>query len=1183
MAGNMLSVLENENTGAVLVCGADIAGIHASLELANSGFKVYLLDAAAAIGSRLAQLDKIFPADDCAMCVLSPRLVECARNKNIEIITLADIQNVSGRPGRFNIKIRKNPRYIDRKKCDACGNCVDVCPISLPNEYGDASDKRKAIFRPYLQAIPNVFAISKAEGQAPCKVSCPAGVNVPGVTALLAAGKFTEAYDLIRRRCPIPASCGRVCLHPCQSSCNRNSIDEAVSFSNLERFIGDFIHENPELCPPFSPLTPLSDEKIAVIGSGPAGLTAATDLALMGYGVTLFEVKPQLGGMLRYGIPGYRLPKSILDKDIQSIVDLGISVKTNTHVARPKDLLKANAHESDGGFNAVFVATGAWARAKLGIPGEDANGVVDVLDFLSAENEGHAPKIGPKVVVIGGSDLAVYGARTALRIPGVESVHIACLESLSEMPAHSEQTAQALTEGVLFHNGLGPTRIVSHGENATSATFRACTSVFDNYRGYKRYNPLFDDSRVSILQADTVIVAAGRGVDSVRYGMDTRPGGRILVDDETLAAGIDGIFAGGDAVLGPASVVEAIAHGHKAAAAIDNYIRRSAMLRNAGSLQISGNDPLPVSPVKYAAHLHPDALRQNRVEMPRSGVSGRPRDMNELHRGYSREQALLEAGRCLSCGLCSECMECVKACTAGAILHNQQAAEIEIEAGSIIFGAGTEKIIERLGLDAHQSGLAQQRPLSGIYMADVFSGPKDIAESVVWGSAAAASAMEQLTLVRGTMAQRREYPWERDVADETPRIGVFVCQCGNNISSAIDVAEVSRRAARLPDVCLAETSVYTCSEANQQHIRDVIRKYRLNRLVVASCSSRTHEVMFQETLRESGLNQYLLAVTDIRDQCSWVHRDDPEIATAKAIDLVSTAVARARHLKPLPLHELPVTASALILGGGLAGMTAARSIAGQGFKVHLIERESSLGGLLRNVRKTSECDDVQSYLRQLINETCSNPKITVCLNSDLSKIFGQAGNFKSILNVAGKETSVSHGVVIVATGGCERSGEQLRNDGNPSIARILGIALNADGFFLEAHPRLRPVDLANEGEFLCGLAHAPCSMGEAIVQAQAAAARASTILSKTQLEIMRQMAVVNPAECIACATCVKICPYNAPIINELRKSEIQSAKCMGCGSCAAACPSKAIVLQHQEGETISAMLDELLVNGGGPR
>lgn len=1316
-----------EMVGAVMVCGADIAGIQASLDLAGSGFKVYLLDSQAAIGGRIARLDETLSGGDCAMCILSPKLVECARNRNIEIITLADIRGIAGQPGNYRVSIRQNPRYVDIRKCDACGACAEVCPVNLPNEFEGGEQTRKAIFRCYSQAIPSAYAISKAEGQAPCKSRCPAGVNIQGAVALTAAGRFTEAYDLVRQRCPLPASVGRVCRQPCRESCNRRQIDEAVSLGSLERFLGDYIHTQPDLYPPFPSSPPMSGNKVAIIGSGPAGLTAATDLALMGYGVTLFEAKPQLGGMLRYGIPGYRLPKDVLDKEIQSMLGLGIEVRTGTSVSAPEDILKREASSNGDsarvdGFDAVFVATGAWKSRKLGIPGEDARGVFGVLDFLHKANDGQNPKIGPNVLVVGGSDLALDAARCAIRLAGVKCVLLACIESFSEMSADLEQIRQALEEGIVFHNGLDPTRFEAQGEKVSSVVFRACTSVYDNYRGYRRYNPIFDDSQVSELQADTVIVAIGREVEPIKSGMERRPGGRILTDKDTLAAGIKGMFAGGDAVLGPATAPEAIAQGHRAADSIDAYIRGAANIRRTETARISTNASPSSNPVKFASNPRPDAPRQDPPRILQTDVAERLKNGSETDLGFSPEQAMFEARRCLSCGLCSECMQCVKACAAGAILLDQQPAELEIEVGSIIFTPDMQEIAGRLVAETTQGGST-----SGIYRIGSSQELLDFPESVVRGSAAAARAMEQLTAVRGTMIQRHEYPWERDVADEPPRIGVFVCHCGHNISSVVDVDGIVRQAIKLPDVHHAEANVYTCSEASQQHIKEVIRKLRLNRLVVASCSSRTHEVLFQETLRESGLNRYLFAMTNIRDQCSWVHKDNPAAATSKAMDLVSMAVARARHLKQLPLYELPVIASALIIGGGLAGMTAAQSIAGQGFKVHLVERESALGGLLRNLHSALEIPDVRACLQNLIATTLSNPKISTHLNSSLLRISGQVGNFTSVLNADGKEVSIEHGVVIVATGGQERQTEQylhgrnpdvmtqgelesimaggnlmsrlhdkqdptvvmiqcvesrdekhpycsriccseavknaleikrllplsriavigsdIRVRGsheelyqkaleqriqfilhseeyrpevveesgrlqltvqdafinreivfipdllvlstgiapavdNPELSRMLRSALNSDGFFLESHPRLRPVDLSNEGEFVCGLAHSPGFVDETIAQARAAAGRASIILSKPQLEIMGQIALVNPAECVACATCVKICPYGAPSINALKKAEIHSAKCMGCGSCAAACPARAIMLQHQEGNTVVAMLDELLASGG---
>ncbi len=1493
--------MDIEKVGAVLVCGAGIAGIQASLDLADSGFKVYLLEHTAAIGGRMAQLDKAYPTGDCSMCILSPRLVECARNRNIEIITLADLESVSGEPGNFKVKIRQNPRYIDARKCDACGDCSAVCPVSLSSEFDCGMGEKKAVSLPYPQAIPGIFSISKAQGQVPCRSLCPAGVNVPGFVALVAAGKFKEAFELIRLRCSLPAVSGRICRHSCQDKCNRGEVDESVSIRHLERYVADYVQQNPDQYPERSGSVIASGKRVAIIGSGPAGLTAASDLSLMGYGVTLFEAKPQLGGMLRYGIPEYRLPKEILDRDVRHILELGVEVRTNTPIEKPGDLLKsrqadgASANAAD--FDAVFVSTGAWQSLKPGIPGEDAGGVWEGLKFLYAVNSGSSFEIGPEVLVIGGSALAIDTARCALRVPGVKSVQLACLENAGELRAGTDHVAEAIAEGIEIHYSLGPTTVNAKDSRVSSVRFRACTSLYDEY---KRFDPLFDDSSIRTISADTVIIASGRAVDAKGFGLEMRPGGRILADKDTLATGVRGVFAGGDAVLGPASMVDAMAHGHKAAASIDAFIRGSASIRSMS--KASAGDTASTASVHFAHNPKPWVSKQSHSPIARAKESSRPQDHSEIFLGYSHDAAIAEAKLCLACGLCSECLLCVKACSADALVHDQQATSLEVEVGSIILAPGVEELesaaarkfglgkyanvvsglqfermlaaagpsgrlhrhsdagevrsiafiqcvggregdadycssiccmntakaalgalersaagamevtifcrevrsfgkesdayirrakqenglhylravpsnlwetgetgrlkiawpgkdgvseqefdlvvlstgaqvsagardmASRIGLQLNSFGFVQTDRMSpfatsrpGIFVAGSFQEPKDISESVAQASGAAACSMSLLTAVRGTMTRRHEYPWERDVADESPRIGVFVCRCGHNIADVVDVELVASKAAKMPGVCHAEVSTYTCSDTNQQHIRSLIRKHRLNRLVVASCSSRTHEMLFRETLRESGLNQYLFAMTNIRDQCSWVHKDNPLEATAKAVDLVSMAIARARLLRAFPLHELEVTASALIIGGGLAGMTSALNLADQGFKVHLVEREPALGGQLRNLQSDLERDNIQDELKVLVSRVSYHPNVTVHRNSILVRTSGQVGNFVSVLSAAGKEQTVKHGVVIVATGGRERSTtrflcgddsrvvtqralesalsggnlpseltgkkapsvvmiqcvdsrnadnpycsrvccseaiknalelkrrrpdadiailnrdihtygsrddyfRQARNKGiqfvrysesreplvanesgvlqvrvtendtgrelayhpdllvlstgiapdagNADIAGILRCALTAEGFFLEAHPKLRPVDLANEGEFVCGLAHSPRFMDETIAQAHAVAGRAARILSKTQMEIVGQVSYVEPANCVACATCVKICPYGAPMINALGKSEIQAAKCMGCGSCVAACPARAMALQHQEGSTMIAMLDEMRASGG---
>ena len=399
----------------------------------------------------MAQLDKTFPTGDCAMCILSPKLVECARNKNIEIITLADVQGISGEPGNFKVKLRQNPRYVDLDKCNACGDCTEACPVDLPNEFDRRLGTRKAIFRPYPQAIPNVFGISKAEGRAPCKASCPAGVNAQGYVALVAAGKFKEAYELVRERCPLPSACGRVCQHPCEDDCNRGEVDQPVAIRDLKRFVADYVDAEP--------------------GQVPAGQARGRQAGRQRGHHRRRPGRPDRG--LRPGHAGLRRHR------------VRGSAASGRHAAlRHPQLPPAQGRAGPGDP----------AHPRPGRGGEDGHagrrsgepprvrvqGRVRGARRVAQPQAGHPrrrrsrragrastssaastaarrPTLGSNVLVIGGGDVAMDAARCARRLPGVTSVHLACLESRAEMPAHSWEAAEALEEGIVFHNSLGPT------------------------------------------------------------------------------------------------------------------------------------------------------------------------------------------------------------------------------------------------------------------------------------------------------------------------------------------------------------------------------------------------------------------------------------------------------------------------------------------------------------------------------------------------------------------------------------------------------------------------------------------------------------------------------------------------------------------------------------------------------
>jgi heterodisulfide reductase subunit A2 len=629
--------------------------------------------------------------------------------------------------------------------------------------------------------------------------------------------------------------------------------------------------------------------------------------------------------------------------------------------------------------------------------------------------------------------------------------------------------------------------------------------------------------------------------------------------------------------------------------------------------------------------------------------------------------------------------------------------------------AASRRLAGKLGIKLNSNGFIWNEPLNplrtskpGIFVGGTASGPKDIPETVVQASATACEASQILSNVRNTLTKEQVFPPETNVKNQIPRIGAFICHCGINIGGVINVSEVVEYAKHLKHVVYAEDNLYTCSQDTQDHIKDMIHKHNLNRIVVASCSPRTHEHLFQQTLKEAGLNPYLFEMANIRDQCSWVHMNEPDLATWKAKSLVKMIIAKAAELEPLQSASLDVTHSALIVGGGLAGMTAATAIADQGFKVSLIEREKTLGGNLRKLYYTFDNNDISAYLNKLEEKVANNKLINVFTHSELVSVNGFIGNFESsIKNNMGQNKKITHGAIIVATGGTESIPEEycynkneniitqlklskilldksprykikpnstivmvqcvgsretgnmycsrvccntavknaiktkelfpdvkvyvlyrdmrtygfsekkfqhardlgiifirfeedekpvITNDKgmtvkvqekilgqeliintdllvlssrinpdsqNANLAKMLKVPLNENGFFLEAHVKLRPVEFATEGIFVAGIAHSPKSVSETIAQAKAAAAKAATIISKEKYHGESKIARVNTNRCSACGTCIEVCAYKAIEIVSDERTKIKSAYvnpalCKGCGTCSSICRSASI-------------------------
>jgi len=662
---------------SALVVGGGIAGMSAAEELAEAGIEVHLVERTQSLGGNMARLSKTFPTEDCAMCSLAPRLTNAATDSRIRVHTLSDVKTISGPPGEFSVTIRHRPSFVT-EQCVGCGECVPACPVHMPSEFDLGVVQRTAISRPFANAVPATFAIDH-NGWSPCKTACPVHTSAQGYVALVAAGRLDDAYRVASEPNPFPSVCGRICTHVCETYCTRGEVEEPIALAGIKRFVAD--NGAPADLP--QPIPVFYDEKIAIVGSGPAGLTAARDLAQLGYATTVFEALPLAGGMLRVGIPEYRLPHAVLDQEIERITALGVDLRLSQRCGSDftVDSLFAD------GYKAVLLAAGLHQSKELPLPGLELDGVVRAVEFLRAQALGEQSTMGKRVVVIGGGDVAYDAGRTAFRC-GAQEVSLACIEDERTAPASPEEIEEGQQEQVHVQYALMPAEVLGKNGKATGVRFQRCTLGEPNERGWRPPVPV--EGEFVELEADTVIFAVGQAlVDDFLAGADgvTLERGQIAVDPQTMMTARPGVFAGGDAAaMGPWTAIEAIAAGRRAARAIHNFVRGEQLV----PVWDDTRDQFKIQ----TTELEPLEPQSRRIMRTLDGVARRS-TWEEVRLGFSEQDAVAEAERCLQCAGCSECKSCVAVCPANAIDFGQKAWEEEVTVGAVVITTGHQEFDAR--------------------------------------------------------------------------------------------------------------------------------------------------------------------------------------------------------------------------------------------------------------------------------------------------------------------------------------------------------------------------------------------------------------------------------------------------------------------------------------------------------
>ena len=1093
-----------------LILGGRPAGLQAALDLADSGLNVHLIEPSPFLGNGGSTT---VPGH-----LLSARMLEVAKHPRITLWTNTRLHSAKGQTDSLHVQLQQHPRYVDLAKCTGCGDCVEVCPVTIPGT------ERKAIY--LMDGVqPGCAAIEKV-GKAPCASVCPGGIHAQGYVALIAQGRFQEALALIREAIPFPGIIGRICTHLCELNCRRAEIDTPVSIRLLKRFVADWeLSDSGKPETPIPPEKPIADDarKVAVVGSGPAGMTVADRLTRQGYHVTVFEKLPVIAGMLSVGIPAYRLPRRVIAREYRRIQALGVEIQLNTPIGPNGDHTLDDLFKM--GYEAVCLAIGAHKSLSLRIAGEELRGVIQGIELLKTINlsqrldaavyKAALKRLLPlgaktRAVVLGGGNTAMDVARTLKRI-GVQDVCVVYRRTRVEMPAQSEEIEDTEKEGIAIEFLTAPCRIIGDSEN--NVTGLECIRMKlgePDESGRRRPVPISGSEFAMPLELVVLAIGQVPDIESLEPAdrITMTRDQRIQVDRVTFATNRPGVFATGDAVTrDKMSAIEAIGMGKKAAAEIDTYLSGKA----------TDEDPADVGeiPVAHREMSEMELLPKPRIPVPKLSMEKRLCSFAEIELGYSQEQAMAEAQRCLMCGPCSECLACVRACGPEAIVHKNQSTLIDLEVGAIICADDQAQALNGLPENSKR-----------VY--------RVAAEDELMGSAAAAHIMTRLT-----PAQPVEHSKTLVIprANDT-RMGVFICNCDHFISEIVDTEALRERAATWSTVAHAQVLPFSCTSEAQATIQKKVQELNLDRITLAACACCSldqvcYSCTFQRVRCKANLGLFkfreknsqpgsvlkagylppsAVEFVNIREQCAWAHRENPNEATAKAMALISAAVAKNQTAGGKLLEYQPAERSTLILGSGRAAEICRDLLRIQNIEVYDLAEPPP------RIRRVNGCYSVTQN---------------------------------------GADWTAA-GLVLAPDDSMEADRLRRAFGDHPYRPRSRSIG--------------QGLETTRPGVYYCDPAL------DSSVAGAAAAARVCAWLGQCSKTPESHTAVVDPHRCRACHTCVEICEFGAPQLmgtEPNRFSWIDPVICQGCGSCAAQCPSDAITAGDATDTQLENMIDAI--------